>query len=108
MARRCTRQEYRSSALPAPVDSTESGHNVSRGKECEFTNCGVHRLSLPRQLEVKISLADWQVLAAYPSTSLVPDGGRQKLRWFLKVKTGGIVEDLLTGTETSGLFVELL
>lgn len=41
-------------------------------------------------------------------TSLVPDGPRQKLRWFLKVKPGGAVEDLLTGTEANGLFVEML
>jgi len=41
-------------------------------------------------------------------TSLLPEGGRQRLRWFLKVKTGGAVEDLLTGTEANGLFVEML
>ena len=41
-------------------------------------------------------------------TSLLPDGTRQKLRWFLKVKPGGAVEDLLTGTESQGLFVEML
>ena len=41
-------------------------------------------------------------------TSLIPDGTRQKLRWFLKVKPGGSVEDLLTGTEAQGLFVEML
>jgi hypothetical protein len=55
-----------------------------------------------------MSVVDWQVLTAYPMTSLVPDGARQRLRWFLKVKPGGTVEDLLTGTESSGLFVELL
>ena len=53
-------------------------------------------------------MADWQVLAAYPLTSLVQDGGRQRLRWFLKVNRGGDIEDLLTGTRSSGLFVELL
>lgn len=41
-------------------------------------------------------------------TSLIPDGTRMKLRWFLKVKPGGVVEDLLTGTEAQGLFVEML
>lgn len=41
-------------------------------------------------------------------TSLIPDGSRQKLRWFLKVKPGGDVEDLLTGTEANGLFLEML
>ena len=53
-------------------------------------------------------MADWQVVAAYPMTSLIPDNGRQKLRWFIRVRPGGIVEGLLTGTEASGLFVELL
>lgn len=60
------------------------------------------------QLEVSLSVADWQILAAYPMTSLIPEDGRQRLRWFLRVKPGGIIEDLLTGTEASGLFVELL
>lgn len=55
-----------------------------------------------------MSVADWSVVTAYPMTSLLPDNGRQRLRWFLRVKPGGIVEDLLTGTEASGLFVELL
>lgn len=41
-------------------------------------------------------------------TSLLPEGGRQRLRWFLKVNPGGAVEDLLTGTEAKGLFVEML
>ncbi|KAK1927856.1 hypothetical protein DB88DRAFT_479560 [Papiliotrema laurentii] len=61
-----------------------------------------------KSLEVSLSVADWQVVAAYPMTSLIPDNGRQKLRWFIRVRPGGIVEDLLTGTEASGLFVELL
>lgn len=60
------------------------------------------------QIEVSMLLTDWQVLATYPPTSLVPDAGRQRLRWFLKVKPGGAVVDVLTGTESSGLFVELL
>lgn len=60
------------------------------------------------QLEVSMSVADWSVVTADPMTSLLPDNGRQRLRWFLRVKPGGIVEDLLTGTEASGLFVELL
>jgi hypothetical protein len=41
-------------------------------------------------------------------TSLLPEGTRQRLRWFLKVNPGGAVEDLLTGTEAKGLFVEML
>lgn len=41
-------------------------------------------------------------------TSLIPEGTRQRLRWFLKVNPGGSVEDLLTGTEAKGLFVEML
>jgi hypothetical protein len=41
-------------------------------------------------------------------TSLVPDEGKTRLRWFLRVKQGGSVEDLMTGTESSGLFVEFL
>ncbi|ORX35265.1 hypothetical protein BD324DRAFT_652404 [Kockovaella imperatae] len=61
-----------------------------------------------RSLEVSISIADWQVLSAYPMTSLLPDDGRQRLRWFLRVKSSGIVEDLLSGTEANGLFFELL
>ena len=55
-----------------------------------------------------MSVLDWTVTAAYPMTALIPDGGRQKLRWFLRVRPGGIIEDLLTGVEASGLFVELL
>ncbi|OCF38280.1 hypothetical protein I317_07960 [Kwoniella heveanensis CBS 569] len=61
-----------------------------------------------KSLEVSLSLADWTVTAAYPMTSLIPDGGRQKLRWFLKVQPGGIVEDMLTGTMSNGLFIEML
>lgn len=61
-----------------------------------------------RQLEVSYHVADWQVLTAYPMTSLVPDEGKTRLRWFLRVKQGGSVEDLMTGTESSGLFVEFL
>ena len=68
----------------------------------------IWRLMTSVQLEVSLSVADWQVLAAYPMTSLIPEDGRQRLRWFLRVKPGGIIEDLLTGTEASGLFVELL
>jgi hypothetical protein len=60
------------------------------------------------QVEVSLSLLDWQVLAAYPVTSLFPDNGRQKVRWFLRVRPGGVIEDLMTGTEASGLFVEML
>ncbi|GFZ42429.1 hypothetical protein JCM24511_00144 [Saitozyma sp. JCM 24511] len=59
-------------------------------------------------LEVSYHVADWQVLTAYPMTSLVPDEGKTRLRWFLRVKQGGSVEDLMTGTESSGLFVEFL
>ena len=68
----------------------------------------IWRLMTSVQLEVSLSVADWQILAAYPMTSLIPEDGRQRLRWFLRVKPGGIIEDLLTGTEASGLFVELL
>ena len=41
-------------------------------------------------------------------TSLIPEGTRQRLWWFLKVNPGGAVEDLLTGTEAKGLFIEML
>jgi hypothetical protein len=41
-------------------------------------------------------------------TNLMPDEGKTRLRWFLRVKKGGSVEDLMTGTESSGLFVEFL
>lgn len=30
------------------------------------------------------------------------------MRWFLRVKPGGVVQDLLTGIESGGLFFELL
>lgn len=59
-------------------------------------------------MEVSLSVQDWQITSAYPMTSLLPEGGRQRLRWFLKVNPGGAVEDLLTGTEAKGLFVEML
>ena len=55
-----------------------------------------------------MSVMDWTAVAAYPMTALIPEEGRQRLRWFLRVRPGGVVEDLLTGTVASGLFVELL
>ncbi|WWC88037.1 uncharacterized protein L201_002940 [Kwoniella dendrophila CBS 6074] len=61
-----------------------------------------------KSLEVSLSVADWTVTSAYPMTSLLPDGARQKLRWFLKVHPKGVVEDMLTGTQTSGLFMEMI
>nr|XP_019050516.1 hypothetical protein I302_00951 [Kwoniella bestiolae CBS 10118]OCF29446.1 hypothetical protein I302_00951 [Kwoniella bestiolae CBS 10118] len=61
-----------------------------------------------KSLEVSLSIADWTVTSAYPMTSLLPDGARQKLRWFLKVQPGGIVEDMLTGTQSNGLFMEMI
>ncbi|WWC60455.1 uncharacterized protein I303_103027 [Kwoniella dejecticola CBS 10117] len=61
-----------------------------------------------KSLEVSLSIADWTVTSAYPMTSLLPDGGRHKLRWFLKVQPGGIVEDMLTGTQSNGLFMEMI
>ncbi|ORY29782.1 hypothetical protein BCR39DRAFT_588155 [Naematelia encephala] len=61
-----------------------------------------------KSLEVSLSVADWTIATAYPMTSLLPDGPRQRLRWFLRVMPGGHVEDLLTGTVSNGLFVEML
>ncbi|WRT65820.1 uncharacterized protein IL334_002769 [Kwoniella shivajii] len=61
-----------------------------------------------KSLEVSLSILDWTVTSAYPITSLLPDGSRQKLRWFLKVQPGGIVEDMLTGTMSSGLYMEMI
>jgi hypothetical protein len=55
-----------------------------------------------------LTVQDWQVTSAYPMTSLFPEGGGHRLRWFLKVNKGGTVQDLLTGTEANGLFVEML
>lgn len=46
--------------------------------------------------------------SAYPSVDLRPDGDRTRLRWFLRAKPGGVVEDLLTGTESHGLFMEMM
>ncbi|GMK59918.1 hypothetical protein CspeluHIS016_0901350 [Cutaneotrichosporon spelunceum] len=59
-------------------------------------------------LEVNVALKGWMVTTAYPEVVLRPDGGLTRLRWFLRVKKGGVVEDLLTGTESHGLFMELL
>ncbi|TXT05520.1 uncharacterized protein COLE_06840 [Cutaneotrichosporon oleaginosum] len=59
-------------------------------------------------LEVHLSLKSWKVTAAYPLVDLRPDGDRTRLRWFLRVKKGGVVEDLLTGAEAHGLFTEML
>ncbi|WWC68494.1 uncharacterized protein I206_102423 [Kwoniella pini CBS 10737] len=61
-----------------------------------------------KSLEVSLSIADWTVTSAYPMTSLLPDGARHKLRWFLKVQPGGVVEDMLTGTQSNGLFMEMI
>ncbi|BEI86093.1 hypothetical protein CcaverHIS002_0603800 [Cutaneotrichosporon cavernicola] len=59
-------------------------------------------------LEVNVALKGWMVTTAYPEVVLRPDAGFTRLRWFLRVKKGGVVEDLLTGTESHGLFMELL
>ncbi len=41
-----------------------------------------------------MSLVGWQVLASYPPAPLLSDGGRQILRWFVRVQPGGGIEDL--------------
>ncbi|KAI9632755.1 uncharacterized protein MKK02DRAFT_41065 [Dioszegia hungarica] len=59
-------------------------------------------------VEVSYSLTDWQVLTAYPMTSLSSESGQTRIRWFAQVGAGGRVTDLLTGTESSGLFMDIL
>ncbi|WWD16391.1 hypothetical protein CI109_100817 [Kwoniella shandongensis] len=61
-----------------------------------------------KSLEVSLIITDWTVTATYPMTSLITDGGKHRLRWFLKVQPGAIVEDMLTGTMANGLFLEML
>ncbi|KAK8861686.1 hypothetical protein IAR55_002509 [Kwoniella newhampshirensis] len=61
-----------------------------------------------KSLEVSLTVSDWTVTATYPMTSLITDAGKHRLRWFLKVQPGGIVEDMLTGTIASGVFLEML
>lgn len=60
------------------------------------------------QLEISYYLADWQVVATYPLTSLTEEEGRLRVRWFLAVNARGTVTDLMTGTESSGLFMDIL
>lgn len=50
----------------------------------------------------------WQVSTVYPQTTLRDDNGATFMRWFLRVKAKGVVEDLLTSTETNGVFYELV
>lgn len=57
---------------------------------------------------MSISVKGWTVTSAYPTTGLHDEGGRTVMRWFLRVKPGGVVQDLLTGIESGGLFFELL
>nr|ODN85538.1 hypothetical protein L203_04787 [Cryptococcus depauperatus CBS 7841] len=64
-----------------------------------------------KSLEVNLSVKDWTITAAYPTTSLLPDvvdDKRKRLRWFLRVHPSGTVEDLLTGTRSNGIFYEML
>lgn len=45
----------------------------------------------------------------YPHTPIRgTTGGDDSLRWFLRVKPGGVIEDVLHSIETSGVFYELL
>lgn len=53
-------------------------------------------------------MAGWQVTSAYPLTKLRTEGGRTRVQWFLSVGPGGVVQDLLTGAEASGVFLEMM
>jgi hypothetical protein len=64
------------------------------------------KLNESHQLEVSLSISDWNITGVYPPTAMIPDGTRQRLRWFLRAKAGGTVEDLLSGVESFGLFWE--
>jgi len=44
----------------------------------------------------------------YPVTKIFEEKGRQRLKWFLSVKPNGVVKDLLTYTEASGVFLEMV
>ena len=59
-------------------------------------------------MEVNISVKGWTLTTAYPPVPQVDKGGRKELRWFLRVKPRGVVEDVLSGTEAGGLFFELV
>lgn len=60
------------------------------------------------QVEISYYLTDWQVIAAYPMTNLTAEDGKTRVRWFAQVAPGGKVTDLLSGTESSGLFMDIL
>jgi hypothetical protein len=60
------------------------------------------------QLEVTLSVKDWVVTSTYPLTTIKDDKGRQKIKWFLSVRPNGVVKDLLTYTEASGVFLEMM
>jgi hypothetical protein len=60
------------------------------------------------QLELSYYLSDWQILATYPLTNLTEEDGKTRVRWFLAVNADGIVTDLMTGTQSSGLYMDIL
>lgn len=60
------------------------------------------------QFEISYHLSDWQVLAAYPMTTLTDEDGKTRVKWFAQVDAKGVVTDLMTGTEASGLFLDIL
>ena len=63
---------------------------------------------LTAQLELSYYLSDWQILATYPLTNLTEEDGKTRIRWFLSVDEKGIVTDLMTGTQSSGLFIDIM
>lgn len=60
------------------------------------------------QLEVTLSVKDWDITATYPPTKIEEVRGRKKIKWFLSVKPNGVVKDLLTYAETGGVFCEMV
>lgn len=58
---------------------------------------------------MSLTLKGWTVSSTYPHTPIRgTTGGDDSLRWFLRVKPGGVIEDVLHSIETSGVFYELL
>lgn len=51
----------------------------------------------------------WTVSSTYPYTPIRgTEGSDDSLRWFLRVKPNGVIEDVLHSVEMSGIFYELM
>ncbi|EKC98963.1 hypothetical protein A1Q2_06717 [Trichosporon asahii var. asahii CBS 8904] len=62
-----------------------------------------------KAVEVSLTLKGWTVSSTYPYTPIRgTEGSDDSLRWFLRVKPNGVIEDVLHSVEMSGIFYELI